>query len=121
MADAAQSFQYLVAEKGPVQVVTFMGLLTREAEAVLEQCLKEILGRPATWVILNFREVPPEIDRKLFRVLVQLQKVIREAPKMLRITGVHPQLFALLEEQAILRRDEVFRNVAEALKSLQGG
>lgn len=118
---SAGSLRYFVAEQGPVQIVSFVGPMTRQNEGVVDQCAREILKRGASWVILNFRDVPVEIDRKIFRTLVQMQKVLREHPKMVRICGMHPDLYALLEENGVVRREEVFPNVAEILQSIREG
>ncbi|MCC7441571.1 MAG: hypothetical protein IT285_08060 [Bdellovibrionales bacterium] len=117
--DAGLELRFFIAEQGPVQIVSLVGYLVRDNEPVLERCVKEVIGRNAAWVILNFRDVAPEVDRKLFRSLVQAQKMLREKPKMVRICGLHPDLANQLMDQGVVRREELFGNVAEVLASLK--
>ncbi|HTL12484.1 MAG TPA: hypothetical protein VL588_08360 [Bdellovibrionota bacterium] len=116
-----QPLQYFIAEQGPVQIVSLVGQINRENEPVLQKCVKEILGRNAAWVIFNFRDISLDIDRKMFRILVQAQKTLREKPKVVRICGLHPELYAQLVEQGVIRQEEVFANVAEVIAAIQAG
>ncbi|OFZ21757.1 MAG: hypothetical protein A2X94_15835 [Bdellovibrionales bacterium GWB1_55_8] len=109
---------YLLAEKKSILVVSFIGPLVRTNAHVLEKCIKEISKREATWVIVNFRDVPANLDRTVYPALARLQQVIRSKPAELKMTALHPELRKQLDQQGLLRPKEVVDNLAIALQAV---
>lgn len=109
---------YFLAEKNRILVISLIGPLAKVNTPTLENCIREVKERSPQWVILNFRDVPPEVDKTVVPQIARLQKLVREKPAILRLSSIHPELKKFLEYEGLVRSDEVCNNLAEALKSL---
>lgn len=109
---------YFLAEQRSIVIVTLLGPLSRMGAPVLEKCLQELLPKSCTWVIINFRDVPPEIEATILPTLARFLKDLRTHGASLRLSSMHPALRERLGERGILREDELVNNLQEALKSL---
>lgn len=117
MNEEVPKLTYLIAEKKFVLVISFVGPLVRSNLSVFEECMREVEKRGASFIILNFRDVPSSVDRTVFPAVARLQKLIRLKPAALRMTALHPELRKVLDEQGLLRAAEVANNLGEALQS----
>src|SRR5579885_1175781 len=116
--DSGSELQYFLSSKNGIAVISFTGMLSREGESVLAQCLTEITAARPKSVVIVLRDLSPLIEAKALPVLARLQKAIRDLPSELRLCGLHPKLKAILEERGLLRSAEVANNLLEALQSL---
>lgn len=101
-----------------ILVVTLVGPISEENIPIFLQCADQISKSTAKWVIVNFRDVPSILDKTLVPSLQKLLNLIRTRPAGLRLSGIHPQLRKVLEEQNIALEGEIASNFAEALDSL---
>lgn len=109
---------YFSSEKKGILILTLIGPLIRSNALILSECINVVSSSSARWIILNCRDIPPEIDQSLAAPLARLQKTIREKPAELRISGLHPDLFVTFKKKGILREHEICSNLAEALQQI---
>lgn len=112
------TLQYFIAEKSSVVVLSWVGALAHETIRTIEECQNEILNLKAKWVVMNCRDLKPQMDRSVVPIFARLNKTIRDMPATLRLTSLHPELRSYLEEQGILRNEELSLNLTEALKTI---
>jgi anti-anti-sigma regulatory factor len=113
-----KTLKYFVANHKAIAVVTLVGSLTKATSQSLEECLSEILKSDAKWVVLNFRDVEPQVERTVFPALARFQKLIREKCVALRVTSFHPELKKLLNDYGLIRTDELKNNLTDAIQTL---
>lgn len=109
---------FFISEQKQILVATLVGTLERRSTPILEECAQEIAKRDVRWVILNFRDVPKDLDLSLIPLLARIQKQIRARPAELRLAAIHPELKKILFDRGILRQEELCDNLAQALQSL---
>jgi anti-anti-sigma regulatory factor len=113
-----QTFQFFLAQRNTVAIVSLVGPLTAAAAGDLDKCAEALREAGARWVVLNFRDVPPTQDRTALRALAQLQKQAREAAAGLFLTGVHPKLRAFLQDRGVIRPHELLDSVRDAIEAI---
>ncbi len=101
-----------------VLVVNIVGPLVKDNITTFEECGEEIFKSKSKWIILNFRDVSPDVDLAFLPLLGQLQKKIRGKPAHLRLSGLHPDIRKVLQDQNLVFPDELVNNLSDALKSL---
>jgi anti-anti-sigma regulatory factor len=116
--DENQTLTTFISEKAPVIVVTMAGYLTSKSIAGLNECWTGIEASQAKFVIIQLRDIAPEIDAPMIVAFARFQKQIRTKPAVLRICSIHPDLRRVLDAKGVLRNEEVAGNLVEALKSL---
>jgi anti-anti-sigma regulatory factor len=100
-----------------ILVVNLVGTINLDTASVLHDCQEQILKSTSKWVILNFRDVSPESDSNTYQILRQLRQAVHNRPVVLRIAGIHPDLKNSLIKNDILKEEELFNNLADALQS----
>jgi anti-anti-sigma regulatory factor len=119
MLDHKQNtLQYFIAEKNSVVILSWVGVLAHENIRTIEECQSELLKTKAKWVVMNCRDLKPQMDRSVVPIFARLNKSIRDLPATLRLTSIHPELRSYLETQGLLRTDELALNLTDALKDL---
>ena len=116
--ETSSNLQYFIAEKNAVLIVSWIGEFTHQTSSIIDKCREEIAKSGAKWVIFNLRDLKPDMDKITVPVFARLQKNIREKPAVLRLTSLHPNLRSFLQEQGVLRPDEVANNLAEVLQGI---
>jgi anti-anti-sigma regulatory factor len=112
------TLQYFIAEKNSVVILSLVGVLAHETIRTIEDCQTELLKMKAKWVIMNCRDLQPQMDRSVVPIFARLNKNIRDMPATLKLTSLHPELRSYLEAQGLLRTEEVALNLHEALKGI---
>lgn len=110
------AFQYFVAQKQQVVVISFMGDMSKSSMETLEKCLREVENLKIKFAILNFREVQ-NIDDSSNRLLSLIQSTLRKDGE-LRLCGLAPDLKRHLCRMAVCRDKEIKNNIIECLESL---
>jgi anti-anti-sigma regulatory factor len=118
MDNKQNTLQYFIAEKNSVVILSWVGVLAHETIRSIEDCQAELLKINAKWVVMNCRDLKPQMDRSVVPVFARLNKAIRDIPATLRLTSIHPELRSYLEAQGLLRNDELALNLADALKGV---
>jgi anti-anti-sigma regulatory factor len=116
--ESPSALQYFIAEKNAVLIVSWVGEFAHGTAEVIDKCRDEVVKSGAKWVIFNLRDLKPSMDRITVPVFARLQKGIREKPAVLRLTSMHPDLRGFLQEQGVLRPEELSNNLAEALQGI---
>ncbi|HAZ11850.1 MAG: hypothetical protein A2X86_07635 [Bdellovibrionales bacterium GWA2_49_15] len=110
-----EKFQYLAATKGEFMVVSLVGAIDDAAEEQLSALYGEIEHQRPRFVVLNFHDVTL-VERSAYRLLTMVQMLVRsELNGVIRSCGLKPKLRRLLEQEAILRQNEICDNVQIAL------
>jgi anti-anti-sigma regulatory factor len=109
---------YFFAEKNSCLIVSLIGKLGRKDVAVLESCISDLEKSKAKWIIINFRDVLPQIDEPMYSELANLQKKARAKPAALKLCSLHPDLRKSLLDRGIIRLEETNNNLTEALLQL---
>lgn len=112
--EAANVFQYLIAEKNKVVVVTLIGTLGARFETDMQKCLRELDTMDFTIALVNMREVSG-VDPYSTNFMAQAKKVLRKKTTNIAICGVKPSIKDFLVAQGVLSKTEVFNNVKDAL------
>jgi anti-anti-sigma regulatory factor len=112
------TLQYFIAEKNSVVILSWVGVLAHETIRTVEDCRNELLKIKAKWVVMNCRDLKPQMDKSVVPIFAKLNKTIRELPATLRLASIHPELRSYLESQGLLRNEEVVLNLADALKNV---
>jgi anti-anti-sigma factor len=107
-------FQYLIAEKNKVVVVTLIGILGARHEPELQRCLKELENLDYQIALVNMREVSG-VDSYAINFMAQVKKLLRKKTTNIAICGVKPSIKDFLLAQGVLSKTEVFNNVKDAL------
>ncbi len=107
-------FQYLIAEKNKVVVITLIGTLGARFEGELQKCLRELDNMEFTIALVNMREVSG-VDSYAINFMAQAKKLLRKKTTNIAICGVKPSIKDFLLAQGVLSKTEVFNNVKEAL------
>ena len=114
-----KKFQYLVAMKGEFMVVSLVGGMDDVAEEQLSALYGEIEIKKPRFVVLNFRDVA-FVERSAYRLLTMIQMYVRnELNGVVRSCGVLPKIRKVLEQEGVLRKNEVCDNVQMALTLFQ--
>lgn len=110
--------QYAIAAKDTFLVISFAGKMTKASSAQIEACLNEVSVRSEQKVVLNFNAVT-QIDRPVIPTLIKLQRTIRERSgnSAVRVCHIEPDLSGLLIDTGAVRREELKKNLQEALTS----
>jgi anti-anti-sigma regulatory factor len=111
---------YFIAEKNFCLIVSLIGRLGRKDVQILENCIQELEKSKAKWIVINFRDVSPEIDEPMFSELVNMQKKVRAKPAALKLCSLHPELKKRLTDRGVIRQEETNNNLTEALLALNG-
>src|SRR5438874_94983 len=93
---------FFIAHQKSVVIVTFVGPLSRESVKTLEACSADVLKLKPRWVILNFRDVPSNMDKAVGPPFALFQKKIRENGAGLRVSAMHPDLKNLLDHNGLI-------------------
>ncbi len=108
-------FQYLVASKGEFMAVSFVGPLDNAAEDQLANLYGEIQNQTPRFVVLNFRDAST-IERGSYRMLTIIQKLVRtDLGGEIRCCGISPLQRRELEQESVVRANEICDNVRSAL------
>lgn len=113
-AESSNVFQYLIAEKNKVVVVTLIGILGARFEVELQKCLRELDTMEFGLALVNMREVSG-CDSYAINFMAQVKKVLRKKTTDIAICGVRPSIKDFLLAQGVLSKTEIFNNVKDAL------
>lgn len=118
MSDGIKDLKYAIASKDAFLVISFSGKMTKNALGEIEACLGELSSRTEQKVVLNFAQVT-QVDRPAIPALIKLQKALRERDQssMIRVCHVEPDIGGMLVDTGAVRRDELKKNLQEALVS----
>lgn len=98
-------------------VVNIVGPLTKKNMFIFRQCQEQIYRSRTKWVVLNFRDVPPEFDVEFLPLFDELRVILMEKAAQVRFSGLHPQLKQTLTEQKLVQQADLTNNLAEALQT----
>ncbi|OQW46833.1 MAG: hypothetical protein A4S09_02690 [Proteobacteria bacterium SG_bin7] len=112
--DGSDIFQYLIAEKNKVLVVTLIGIMGARFEVEMLKCLRELDTTDFGLAIVNMRDVSG-CDNYAINFMAQLKKVLRKKSTDIAICGVRPSIKDFLLAQGVLSKTEIFNNVKDAL------
>lgn len=107
-------FQYLIAEKNKVVVVTLIGILGARHEGELQKCLRELDTMEFSLALVNMRDVSG-CDNYAINFMAQAKKILRKKATDIAICGVRPSIKDFLLAQGVLSKTEIFNNVKDAL------
>lgn len=118
MSVGIKELKYALAAKDAFLVISFSGKMTKGALADIETCLRELAARGEEKIVLNFSEVT-HVERPVIPALIKLQKTIRDRSQAsaLRLCHVLPEIGGMLVDAGAVRRDELKKNLQEALVS----
>jgi anti-anti-sigma regulatory factor len=117
-------FSYLMTEKelpaqnGVLLLVSLFGPIQRSSSEHFEKLIEEIGTKKPDWVVLNFRDVPRQVERPMYASLAKLQKLIRDKQAELKICEMHSDVRLALESAGITRPQEVVGPLEQALRTL---
>lgn len=114
----SSDLQYAISAKDAFLVISFTGKMTKASSSLLEACLNEVTLRSEQKVVLNFNAVT-QIDRPVIPALIKLQKTIRDRTggSAVRVCHMEPEMSGLLIDAGAIRREELKKNLQEALAS----
>lgn len=119
--DEKESFNYFLANKGSVLVVTFVGAMNFSSFENLQRCREEIdLLNDIKLVVLHFRAVPSVCDESI-TALTKMQISIRSRSSALSICALKPSVREKLLTMGVIRPREISDNLQGALKSFMTG
>jgi anti-anti-sigma regulatory factor len=101
-----------------VLVVNIVGPLVKQNLTILQECANEIHTFKSKSIIINFRDVSPEVDPAALPIINTLYKTILQKPAELRLSGIHPTFRSILKEKLEGNPDHFTDNLAQALESL---
>jgi len=107
---------YLIANKGTLLVVSFIGSFTKSAAPILEQCQAEVTESKANHVVLSLHDVD-DVPLNGLNAFVKLQMKVREKGMDLRLCFLKPEILRILLDRAVIRREKVVLNLKEAIES----
>ncbi len=113
----ANELSYLLSEKGPLLVISFLGPMTKAHEGVFAQCQEEIREKTAPFTVISLHDITV-MDYQGIAAFVRFQKAVRDKPSSLRICFLKPEFKALLNERGAIRPNELAGNLREAIESL---
>lgn len=105
-------FEYKIASKNGVSVVTLKGKICKEAKDQLDNCLKEILSANSTHMILYFKDVTT-LEPSMFREFTILQQEIRKKNIPLYLTGLDNSTRQYLVDRAVVRLHEIKKSLQD--------
>ena len=118
-SEEANRLEFFLAEKGPVLIVNLVGPLLKCNADCADECIQAVTASSARWVIMNFRDVPPEFDEEVcVSIYSSLKKAVWEKAGCMKLSAVHPELRKALMKRGLLSDDEVANNLTEALQKL---
>lgn len=110
-------FQYFVAVKGSIVIVTLVGDLNADAVDSLKKCKSEIERHTlAKLVILYFRDVEGASGESI-SILAQIQNEARSRSCIIRVSSILPKLKEKLINADAIRLGETANNLRDALHS----
>lgn len=109
-----RSFDYKLTSVQMYTVLTLKGAICKDSLDKLEQCRGEVASLDQKLFIIYFRDVTC-VDVAAYRHLTILQQEIRKKSNLL-VVGLSSELRGLLTMKAIVRQNELKRNLEEALK-----
>src|SRR5438445_23216 len=103
-------FTYVFGEKDELLLVLFQGPINPKMIPILENCENDIKTKNQKILIFVFRDVPtfmpgPHIN------LAKIQKVARDAGKLVGVCGLRPDIKSVLLGLGIVRENEIFNNI----------
>lgn len=107
-------------QKRSVAVVGLVGCFVDRNEHSIGECLEAVGRLSCKAVVLNFRDVFPEIDASTAGWIQKLVRAARARVISLRVSAVHPQLREHLMRNGAISGDEVVNNLAQALEIFSG-
>ncbi len=105
-------FEYKIASKNGVSILTIKGKLCKEAKDQLENCRQEILAANSTHMIIYFKDVTT-IEPSVFREFTLLQQEIRKKNIPLYLTGLDNSTKQYLIDRAVVRLSEFKKSLQE--------
>jgi anti-anti-sigma regulatory factor len=120
----AQNLVYFLAEthsssqKHSVLVATLIGSLVKRNAAIFRECMEEVIRSKSVFVVMNFRDVPGEIDPGFLHLLSDLRQSFQSGGITLKFSGVHPKLRGAFVEAGIARAGDFSDNLAGALEAV---
>lgn len=103
-------------QKRSVAVMGLVGSFVGRNEHSILECIDAVSKLSCKSVVLNFRDVFPEIDPTTASWVRRLIDAAREKAISLRISAVHPVLRAHLQEEGSVGEEEMVNNLAQALE-----
>lgn len=124
MSKSGQGLVYFISEthhfeqKQSVAVVGLVGALVERNTHSIEGCLEAIGKLACRAVVLNFRDISPELDASTVDWVRKLRQAARVQGATLIFSALHPQVRTWLERGDAIQGDEVANNLAQALEAL---
>ena len=112
---ATTPFQFLIAEKNKVVVLSFVGAMTTSPE--FDKCLGQLDRLDFTNIIINFRDVT-SLESPAIPFLAQIKKLARKKSPLVAVCGLKPEIKDKLLSQGVISKPEVFGNVRDVLLKL---
>lgn len=110
-------FEYKIASKNGVSLVTLKGKLCKEAKSQLENCLQEIMSANASHLILYFKD-NTTIEPGVFREFTLLQQEIRKKNIPLYLTGLDASTKQYLLDRAVVRLNEIKKSLQDIFEEM---
>src|SRR5262245_24760254 len=98
MAD--NNFEYYVANKGGLVIITLVGKF-RDCTSVVEAMLNEVMGMECTGCIIYARDVT-ELPPASYRDMMHIQTMLRKKFEHLKICSFNPVIKSLLLNATIV-------------------
>ena len=110
---------YFISSNAHILVAVFSGALVKKNAEVIDQAATDLLGRPnAKWVVLSFQNVSA-FDRVIVPSIAKLLKSLRDRNLTLRLCLLSPEARAFLDQQGLLRDEEVANDLPSALQDMK--
>jgi len=101
-----------------ILIVTLIGPVVEINASIFLECLNQISKASSKWVVVNFRDVPSHLDPSFLYLFSYLRETVRRKGAELKLSGLHPHLKKMLQENELVHPAEIENNLAEAIESL---
>lgn len=110
------SFEYFIAQKSDIAIISLVGSSTKDNAAALEECWQKVQNLNATYFIFNLRDLR-DVNEGFFRPFALMLAFARKKGPI-RISGLNSQHKEALSSIGLLRNQELSLTLNEAMQSL---
>jgi anti-anti-sigma regulatory factor len=114
-------FDYLISQKGPLLVITFVGEFEAKCDEKIDSCLEELENySDCSAAVLYFRDVE-DIQPSGYKAFIKLARAIRfKYKRFFKICSLKPNLRRELDKAGLINKGEVTNNMRETMLMLIG-
>jgi anti-anti-sigma factor len=110
----ASEFEYSITTQKSVTVIKFTGTLNGKAREQLRDCQKQLMDLSSRQMIILFSGVP-NVESSIYRELIQLQNLIRNQERVLKLVGLSGRTKQTLSDHGVIKVSEISPSLKAAL------